>query len=69
MTTEEAVALGATGPILRSTGYAWDLRRDMPYLAYDQVDFDVPVYDGGDSYDRARVRIDEMRQSLRMPAT
>ena len=41
ITTEEAIALGATGPILRSTGYAWDLRRDMPYLAYDQVDFDV----------------------------
>ena len=41
ITTEEALALGATGPILRSTGYAWDLRRSMPYLAYDEVDFDV----------------------------
>ena len=43
ITAEECLALGVTGPILRSTGYAWDLRRDMPYLAYDQVDFDVIV--------------------------
>ena len=45
ITAEEAMALGATGPILRSTGFAWDLRKAQPYLAYDQVDFDVVYTD------------------------
>ena len=66
ITTEEAVALGATGPILRSTGYAWDLRRDMPYLAYDQVDFDVVVGTYGDCFDRYAIRLNEIRESMRI---
>jgi NADH-quinone oxidoreductase subunit D len=64
--TAEALALGATGPILRSTGYAWDLRRDLPYLAYDQVDFDVIVGSYGDSYDRYAIRLNEIRESMRI---
>ncbi|MBI2710439.1 MAG: NADH-quinone oxidoreductase subunit D [Actinobacteria bacterium] len=66
ITTEEAIALGATGPILRSTGYAWDLRRDMPYLAYDQVDFDVVVGTYGDCFDRYAIRLNEVRESIRI---
>jgi NADH-quinone oxidoreductase subunit D len=66
LNTAEAVALGATGPILRSTGYAWDLRRDLPYLAYDQVDFDVIVGTYGDSYDRYAIRLNEIRESMRI---
>lgn len=66
ITTEEAIALGATGPILRSTGYAWDLRRAMPYLAYDEVDFDVIVGSYGDCFDRYSVRLAETRESLRI---
>lgn len=64
--TATAIELGATGPILRATGYDWDLRRDMPYEAYDQVSFDVPIADGGDVYARYRVRMDEMRESLKI---
>ncbi len=64
ITTEEALALGATGPILRSTGYAWDLRRAMPYLRYDDVDFDVVVGSYGDCFDRYAIRMHEIRQSL-----
>jgi NADH:ubiquinone oxidoreductase subunit D len=56
ITAEEAIALGATGPILRSTGYAWDLRREQPYLAYDEVDFDVIVGSYGDCFDRYAIR-------------
>ncbi len=66
ITTEEALALGATGPILRATGYAWDLRKHMPYLAYDQVDFDVVVGQYGDCFDRYAVRLNEMRESVRI---
>jgi NADH-quinone oxidoreductase subunit D len=66
LNTAEALALGATGPILRSTGYAWDLRRDIPYLAYDQVDFDVIVGTYGDSYDRYAIRLNEIRESMRI---
>ncbi|MCC6224834.1 MAG: NADH-quinone oxidoreductase subunit D [Microthrixaceae bacterium] len=66
ITAEEAIALGATGPILRSTGYAWDLRRNMPYLRYDQVDFDVCVGTYGDSYDRYAVRLAEIGESIRI---
>ena len=64
--TAEALALGATGPILRSTGHSWDLRRDEPYLAYDQVDFDVIVGTYGDSYDRYAIRLNEIRESMRI---
>ena len=60
----EALALSATGPILRATGYDWDLRRDEPYLAYDQVEFDVVVGTCGDAFDRFAVRLEEIRQSL-----
>ena len=62
----EALALSTTGPILRSTGYAWDLRRDEPYLAYDEVDFDVVVGTYGDSFDRYAIRLNEIRESLRI---
>ncbi|MDP6900466.1 MAG: NADH-quinone oxidoreductase subunit D [Acidimicrobiales bacterium] len=66
ITTEEALALGATGPILRSTGYAWDLRRAMPYLAYDEVDFDIVVGTYGDTFDRYAIRLNEIRESMRI---
>jgi NADH-quinone oxidoreductase subunit D len=66
ITTEEAIALGATGPILRSTGMAWDLRRDMPYLRYDEVEFDVCVGSYGDSFDRYAIRLAEIRESIRI---
>ena len=62
----EALALSATGPILRSTGYAWDLRRHAPYLAYDQVDFDVVVGTYGDCFDRFAIRLNEIRESLKI---
>ena len=68
LSAEDAVAMGQSGPVLRGSGVDWDLRRDEPYLAYDDVDFDVPVYGAGDVYDRYRVRIDEMRQSTRIIA-
>ncbi|WP_254126832.1 NADH-quinone oxidoreductase subunit D [Aquihabitans sp. G128] len=66
ISTEEALALGATGPILRSTGYGWDLRREMPYLAYDEVDFDVVVGTYGDSFDRYAIRLNEIRESMKI---
>ena len=66
ITAQEALALGATGPILRSTGMAWDLRRDMPYLRYDQVDFDVIVGSYGDCFDRFAIRLNEIRESIRI---
>jgi len=66
MTSEEAIALSATGPILRSTGVPWDLRRDEPYLAYDQLEFDVVVGTYGDCFDRYAIRLNEIRESIRM---
>jgi len=66
LSADDAVALGQSGPVLRASGVDWDLRKASPYLAYDQVDFDVPVYEAGDVYDRYRVHIDEMRQSVRI---
>ncbi len=66
MTTDEALALGVTGPILRSTGYAWDLRKHQPYLAYDEVDFDIVVGQYGDCFDRFAIRLNEMRESIRI---
>jgi NADH-quinone oxidoreductase subunit D len=66
ITAQEAIALGATGPILRSTGVPWDLRRDMPYLFYDQVDFDVVVGSYGDCFDRYAIRINEIRESVKI---
>ncbi len=61
-----AVALGLTGPLLRSTGVAYDVRRDFPYLAYDQVDFDVVVGTAGDCWDRFAIRMAEIRESARI---
>jgi NADH-quinone oxidoreductase subunit D len=66
MTAEEAVALGVTGPLLRSTGVPWDLRRAMPYLAYDEVDFDVIVGTYGDNFDRYAIRLNEIRESIKI---
>ena len=66
LSADDAIALGQSGPVLRASGVDWDLRRDMPYLTYDEVDFDVPVYPSGDVYDRYRVHMDEMRQSVRI---
>ncbi len=66
LSAEDAIALGQSGPVARASGIDWDLRRDEPYLAYDEVDFAVPVYHGGDVYDRYRVHMDEMRQSVRI---
>ena len=66
ITAEEALSLGATGPILRSTGYAWDLRRDQPYLKYDQVEFDVIAGSFGDCFDRYSIRLAEIRESMRI---
>jgi len=61
-----AVSLGLTGPVLRSTGVAYDVRRDFPYLAYNQVDFDVMVGTGGDCWDRFAIRVNEIRESVRI---
>jgi NADH-quinone oxidoreductase subunit D len=66
ITAQEAVALGATGPILRSTGVAWDLRRDMPYLRYDDVEFDVIVGSYGDAFDRYAIRLNEIHESMKI---
>jgi len=66
ITADEALALGTSGPILRSTGVAWDLRRDQPYLNYDQVEFDVIVGTYGDAFDRYAIRLNEIRESIRI---
>jgi NADH-quinone oxidoreductase subunit D len=66
LSREDAIALGQSGPVLRASGIDWDLRRFQPYLAYDQVDFRVPVYEEGDVYARYRVRMEEMRESVRI---
>jgi NADH-quinone oxidoreductase subunit D len=66
ITEQEARALGATGPILRSTGVPWDLRRSMPYLKYAELDFDVLVGSYGDCYDRYAIRLNEVRESMKM---
>ena len=66
ITSDEALALGTTGPILRSTGVAWDLRRDEPYLRYPEVDFDVIVGTYGDAFDRYAIRLNEIRESMRI---
>ena len=66
LSAEEALALSLTGPLLRSTGVAWDLRRAMPYLRYDEVDFDVIVGTFGDNFDRYSIRLNEIRESIRI---
>ncbi len=66
ITTEQCMALSITGPVLRSTGFPWDLRKTQPYLAYDQVDFDVIYTDNGDCYDRYRIRLFEVLESVKI---
>ncbi|MFZ1488649.1 MAG: NADH-quinone oxidoreductase subunit D [Ilumatobacteraceae bacterium] len=66
ITVDEALALGTTGPILRSTGVPWDLRREMPYLRYPEVEFDVIVGTYGDCFDRYAIRLNEIRESMRI---
>ncbi len=66
LSAEDAIALGQSGPVLRGSGVDWDLRKTTPYLAYDQVDFDVPVKQNGDVWDRYKVHMDEMRESTRI---
>jgi NADH-quinone oxidoreductase subunit D len=66
VTPERALQLGFTGPMLRGSGIAWDLRKKQPYEVYDRMDFDIPVGVNGDCYDRYLVRMEEMRQSNRI---
>ena len=66
VTPERALQLGFTGPMIRGSGFEWDLRKKQAYEVYDKVDFDIPVGTNGDSYDRYLVRVEEMRQSNRI---
>lgn len=66
MSAEMAVSYGVTGPMLRASGVPYDLRKDEPYLCYDKFDFEVPLGENGDCFDRYWVRMQEMRESLRI---
>jgi NADH-quinone oxidoreductase subunit D len=66
LTAAQAIALGATGPTLRGSGVEWDLRKKQPYSGYDSYEFEVPVGTNGDAFDRYRVRVQEMRQSVKI---
>ena len=66
LSADDAIALAQSGPVLRASGVDWDLRKASPYLSYGELDFDVPVFERGDVYDRYRVHMDEMRQSVRI---
>ena len=66
VTPEEALNWGFTGPMLRGSGIAWDLRKSQPYAVYDEVDFDVPIGKNGDCYDRYLLRVEEMKQSTKI---
>ena len=66
VSAQDAMAWGLTGPMLRGSGVAWDLRKAQPYMVYDELDFDIPIGKNGDCYDRYLVRVEEMRQSLRI---
>ncbi|HEV3220380.1 MAG TPA: NADH-quinone oxidoreductase subunit D [Candidatus Acidoferrales bacterium] len=63
---EDAIAMGATGPVLRASGVQWDIRKAAPYASYDQYQFDIPTGKNGDTFDRYMVRMEEMRQSARI---
>ena len=66
ITAEQAINASLSGPMLRGSGVAWDIRKADPYCGYEQYDFDIPVGENGDSYDRFIVRLEEMRQSVRI---
>jgi NADH-quinone oxidoreductase subunit D len=66
ISARECIALGVTGPVLRASGVKWDLRKAQPYSAYSDFDFDIPIGENGDTFDRYIVRMKEMRQSLRI---
>jgi NADH-quinone oxidoreductase subunit D len=66
LSAEDAIAMGVTGPVLRGSGVRWDVRKAQPYEAYDKVEFEIPVGQNGDTYDRYLVRMQEMRQSVRI---
>lgn len=66
LTTEQALQYGVTGPILRATGLAWDLRKVNPYMGYEQYEFNIPTHTAGDVYARYLVRVQEMRESLKI---
>ncbi|MBI5710153.1 MAG: NADH dehydrogenase (quinone) subunit D [Candidatus Eisenbacteria bacterium] len=66
LSARDAIALGATGPMLRGSGVKWDLRKAQPYSGYDTYDFEVPVGASGDAFDRYQVRVEEMRQATRI---
>src|SRR6185295_6006692 len=63
---EDLLAFGVTGPLLRAAGHPWDLRKATPYSSYELFDFNIPVGSVGDNYDRFRVRVDEMYESLKI---
>ena len=66
LTAEQAIDLGVTGPVLRASGVKWDIRKAKPYAAYEEFEFDIPTGTNGDTYDRYLVRMEEMRQALRI---
>ena len=63
---EDAIAIGLSGPALRGSGVAWDIRKSRPYAAYADMDFEIPLGENGDTYDRYLVRMEEMRQARRI---